>query len=123
MTTVQVDQPVQAVQADPYCCSREGYLKWRGNNKDLPGQPGQAAQTPDSEPSRGFFVECDHIQPGHPLDPLETAELIGSVPKNWTRTGWISSLRDRMKRTTCEIVLGMLRRELEAIRADPEANS
>jgi len=57
------------------------------------------------------------------IDPYHTGRLEGRVPSGWSRDGWIMVTRDRMKRTNDEVVLGMLRAELDAVEGVADLDS
>lgn len=112
---------------------QEWLLKKQTRNKELPGPPGPRVSSPmavsdlPSPPAEqasaraiagDFILACitdDAPQWQVPLDPLYTGKLCGIVPENWSREGWLASVRDRMARTNDPVVLAMLRAELDAI--------
>lgn len=49
------------------------------------------------------------------IDPLHTGRLTGKVPGDWSRDGWIMSLKDRIKRTRIQPGRRMLQAELGTI--------
>jgi len=72
-----------------------------------------------TEPVPPSLIPSDYSAIPWPIDidPLHLGldGLTGRVPDGWSRDGWIMVTKDRMKRTDCLIVLGMLQAELGAI--------
>jgi hypothetical protein len=57
------------------------------------------------------------------IDPYHTGRLEGRVPSGWSRDGWIMVTKDWMRRTDDEVVLGLLRAELDAVEGETELDS